>query len=358
MRVQGNKEQHRETTRKASKSLRIRNRPDTAPTTGARNQRSGIGVTGTKTKVDRNRRTAWGEKDGSGRKTSKGDIKMEGQAADGVGRSSSSAEKEERRSTSRRNSREADQPQEFEEPSSTNEQVKKTFLKRKRQKIKMYKIPNYSHVKPLVDSRHFEDQDEASELYMTYTRARPASAPPPASQEKTPSGSMTQQQVDSPIDDLKDILGLKHSQGKENALPRSSARKGRRRKGKFVNTSTHLNISGTVSRLFSSSVQKAKQSILLFDQSDMDGEGETSQVPRALQKFEENKKDMPTGSKDGNTEAGSASAQGKRDLPQRLRNLLDHPELVEKIKAETRNLEDFVKPRELSFVHSNMIHKQ
>ena len=249
-------------------------------------------------------------------------------------------------------------------PAKGQEEAKrKTFLKRKRQKIKMYKIPNYSHVKSVVDSRHEDDlQEQQPQGTFMYTQARPSTAPPMQTQQQEkptgPASPLAAQQNDSPIDDLKKILGLKqnsNSHGKENALPRSSAaRKGhsRRWKGKSVSSSTHLNISGTVARLFSSSVQRAKESILTFEQTDIDAETETSQVPRAVQKINQaGEEQVQTGSTSGGGGRGSKYQYG---VQYNLRKLVEQPELVEKIKSETRNLEDFVKPRELSFVHLDM----
>ena len=307
--------------KRVSKSLRIRNRPDTAPASGAwksRNTRveakdSTTGASGTSEAGARKSARAWG----NGAEEKNLDAKKSKSVAQGT--SSSTSPELEIEATSK----EGGSVQKINDAAKADS--KKVFLKRKRQKVKMYKIPNYSHVKPLVNSHHNDEQEDDPEGYM-YTEARPATAP--ATNDR---GKVSLDQVDSPIDDLKEILGLKHLQGKENAFPR---RKGRRRKSSSVNSSMHLNISGTVTRLFSSSVQKAKDSILLFEQSHAENNwSETSNVPNALQQF----------------------AAEEEPVSRSTRSIA--PGLLEKIKHASEELEDFVVPRKLSFVHLHSMDK-
>ncbi|QDZ21345.1 hypothetical protein HOP50_05g38760 [Chloropicon primus] len=323
--------------KRVSKSLRIRNRPDTAPAMsasrkpslgpGASNQNSGGGGAGGSRKV------AWGEKENNGAMREEATKKPDAQPpkpAFGGGETKPVR----RNSKGARSSSEGEGEEEAEKSEAPQGNTKKAFLKRKRAKIKMYKIPNYSHVKPLVDSHH-DDERDASEPRQYDHPARPATAPALVEKSATPP-----QQYDSPIDDLKEILGLSH--GKESTFfrPRSAAgRKGRRRKANSVNSLTHL--SGTVTRLFSSSVQKAKQAIKGFEdgpgvpEEESDG-GESARVPRALESLR--------------TSSAAPAAEHVR-----LGDLMEEPEFLERVKAESEVLDDFVKPNELSFVHLNLI---
>lgn len=326
--------------KRVSKSLRIRNRPETAPAIsasqkpslgpGANKQNSGGGGAGGSRKV------AWGEKENNDvlveEATKKPDAELPKAAFGGgekkpVRRISKGA-----RSSSEGEGEEKPEAENLEAPRGN---TKKAFLKRKRAKIKMYKIPNYSHVKPLVDSHHDDERDASESREYDYP-ARPATAPALVEKSATPP-----QQYDSPIDDLKEILGL--SRGKESTTffrPRSAAgRKGRRRKANSVNSLTRL--SGTVTRLFSSSVQKANQAIKGFEEGpgvpedESDG-GESTRVPRALESLR--------------TSRGAPAAEHVR-----LGDLMEEPDFLERVKAESEVLDDFVKPNELSFVHLNLI---
>ena len=363
--------------KRISKSLRIRNRPGTAPVGGSRNTTKKADFSendhsSAGNKALGQRRTAWGESERSAgdmeHPAKKEEVKQSRGRTTTQSKSSGSLAKGKSQGLNKTDTT-SDGPKKGdseEEGSSSKGQEekdkKKAFLKRKRQKVKMYKIPNYSHVKSVVDSRHNDEHDDQAQDTYMHTQARPSTAPPmQTQQEKTP---LVAQQNDSPIDDLKKILGLKqkNSHGKENALPRSSSTRkgGRRWKGKSVSSSTHLNISGTVARLFSSSVQKAKESILLFEQTDIDADNENSQVPRAVQKLQFREEQMQSDTT--SVDEGAASEAKREDrggkyqygVQYNLRKLVEQPEILEKIKSETKNLEDFVKPRELSFVHLNI----
>ena len=324
--------------KRVSKSLRIRNRPDTAPAAAP------VGKPG----AAAGRRVAWGEKENTSRAverqkkeagaTRRSKLGVPEAAASSGGAGSGEEEgspAEDRAAGGDLGTKGGD---------SLTAGQKKAFLKRKRAKVKMYKIPNYSHVKPLVDSRHLEEGQDDQEGYAFRLQARPSTAPVARTprEEGTPASRHSH---DSPLDDLKEILGL--SPGKEAASvrPRSAAgcRARRRRSGSNTNSSTHL--SGTVTRLFSSSVQRAREAIARFEEpvdngkGDGDGNGaalDASKVPNALQSL-------------GLEVAGSPSRS--------LRDLAGNPQAMQRVSEACESMGDFVVPNQLSFVHFDLIQK-
>ena len=194
--------------KRLSKSLRIRNRPGTAPAPAASAGTGGGMIANKAVDVGRGTKIAWDEKEN----------KKNGETArDQSGREShNTGSRRGSKGSDTTGDESADADRGVEASDRDKPPTRMSFLKRKRAKVKMYKIPNYSHVKSVVDSHHVDyENDDISEAYFG-ADARPSTAPAASERDRTPAGGPRSSMVrnDFPIDDLKEILGLP-SQGKE-----------------------------------------------------------------------------------------------------------------------------------------------